>query len=217
MDVFSFGIILCEIISRAQADPDFIPRNDDFGLNRELFYNTFCRNESEPCPEIFVEIAFLCCNLNPDKRPSFRSLQEWFDRICIHCTILGSFHIQLPSDLVTEIYNFNGECNSPEAQDPTSTATKLDNEDVKSLEEIDPAPATSEISCNLPQPVTFSPHLAKDFNANGDRIRDSWRARRKQKIRENRQRTKRESEDINNVVTESIHSKKLSSPSKSST
>jgi LIM domain kinase 1 len=64
VDVFSFGIVLCEIIGRVQADPDFLPRTNDFGLNTTVFKETFCQS----CPEAFYKIAFLCCDLNPDKR-----------------------------------------------------------------------------------------------------------------------------------------------------
>lgn len=235
VDVFSFGIIMCEIIGRVQADPDFMPRTDDFGLNRQEFIKTFCQVENNPCPEIFYKVAFLCCNLNPDKRPSFKTLQEWFDRICIHCAIVGNFHGHLPSDLVSEIYNFHGEestsstCNTPEISHcsappsfitptppitTTTTTTKADK--IISKDEVDsisstattPSPVSPEMPKEVPEILArnLSPHLAKDFNANGDRIRDSLRARRKQKIRENRQRIKKDSG--NAIVTESIHSKK---------
>lgn len=64
VDIFSFGIMLCEIIGRVQADPDFLPRTSDFGLNQAVFKEKFC----DQCPEPFYKIAFLCCDLNPDKR-----------------------------------------------------------------------------------------------------------------------------------------------------
>lgn len=231
VDVFSFGIIMCEIIGRVQADPDFMPRTDDFGLNRHEFIKTFCQDESNPCPEIFYKIAFLCCQLNPDRRPSFKSLQEWFDRICIHCAIVGNFHSHLPSDLVSEIYNFHGEesvasstCNTPEishcSAPPTFIATPPIAEKVITKDEVDSttsstvtSPASLSSSPEKPKEVpeilarNLSPHLAKEFNANGDRIRDSLRARRKQKIRETRQRVKKDNSS-NAIVTESIHSKK---------
>lgn len=58
VDIFSFGIILCEIIGRVQADPDFMPRTSDFGLNRDQFIEVFCKTE-DPCPEIFSRIGNL--------------------------------------------------------------------------------------------------------------------------------------------------------------
>lgn len=85
VDVFSFGIVLCEvsvvpfdfsngilktiyrkfqIIGRVQADPDYLPRTSDFGLNQKVFKEKFCPQ----CPSPFYKIAFLCCDLNPDKR-----------------------------------------------------------------------------------------------------------------------------------------------------
>lgn len=87
VDIFSFGIVLCEvsarlrtldfdesiilsytlisqIIGRVQADPDFLPRTSDFGLNQKVFREKFCHQ----CPDTFYKIAFLCCDLNPDIR-----------------------------------------------------------------------------------------------------------------------------------------------------
>ncbi|VVC97500.1 unnamed protein product [Leptidea sinapis] len=64
VDVFSFGIILCEIIGRVSADPDFLPRRSDFGLNEPQFLEKFCRS----CPEPFYRIAFQACSLDPDDR-----------------------------------------------------------------------------------------------------------------------------------------------------
>ncbi|KPJ07789.1 LIM domain kinase 1 [Papilio machaon] len=64
VDVFSFGIILCEIIGRVSADPDFLPRRSDFGLNEALFVDKFCKPNA--CPEPFYRVAFLACQLDPD-------------------------------------------------------------------------------------------------------------------------------------------------------
>lgn len=188
VDVFSFGIIMCEIIGRVQADPDFMPRTDDFGLNQQQFIEAFCRLNDDPCPEMFYKIAFLCCDLNPDRRPSFKILAEWFDRLAIHGAILGSHH-QPPSDLAWDIQNFHGEassnCNTPEVNE---TPPKFVIEATK--DEVDSTPVKEE---KVPEIIarTMSPHLAKDFTPNGDRIRDSWRARRKQRIRENHQQVKK--------------------------
>lgn len=187
VDVFSFGIIMCEIIGRVQADPDFMPRTDDFGLNQQQFIEAFCRLDGEPCPELFYKVAFLCCDLNPDRRPSFKMLSEWFDRLAIHGAILGSHH-QPPTDLMWDIQNFRGEasssCNTPEVKEtPPNFAI------ASSKDETDSSPEKEKVPEIIAR--TMSPHLAKDFTPNGDRIRDSWRARRKQKIRENRQRVKK--------------------------
>ncbi|XP_051567212.1 dual specificity testis-specific protein kinase 2-like isoform X1 [Myxocyprinus asiaticus] len=66
VDVFAYGIILCEIIGRIQADPDFLPRTEDFGLDVEAFQQMVGE-----CPPHFFSLAVICCNMNPDSRPSF--------------------------------------------------------------------------------------------------------------------------------------------------
>uniref|UniRef100_A0A667WCP1 dual-specificity kinase n=1 Tax=Myripristis murdjan TaxID=586833 RepID=A0A667WCP1_9TELE len=58
-DVFSYGIILCEIIARIQADPDFLPRTENFGLDYHAFQHMV-----GDCPPDFLQLAFNCCNVS---------------------------------------------------------------------------------------------------------------------------------------------------------
>lgn len=193
VDVFSFGIIMCEIIGRIQADPDFMPRSDDFGLNQQNFIERFCKGD-DPCPEIFYKIAFLCCDLNPDRRPSFKLLAEWFDKLAIHGAILGSFH-HPPIDLRWDVRHFRGEtascCNTPDIVEAPPVFTVETPPKSELSDEIKVSSPEKEKVPDIISRTSVSPHLAKDFAPNGDRIRDSWRARRKQKIRENSQKSKK--------------------------
>ncbi|XP_053711343.1 dual specificity testis-specific protein kinase 2 [Synchiropus splendidus] len=66
VDVFAYGIILCEIIARIEADPDFLPRTEDFGLDVEAFEHMV-----GDCPPPFFSLAVTCCNMSAELRPSF--------------------------------------------------------------------------------------------------------------------------------------------------
>ncbi|XP_049540335.1 LIM domain kinase 1 isoform X1 [Anopheles darlingi] len=223
VDIFSFGIMLCEIIGRVQADPDYLPRLPDFGLNQTVFREKFCGQ----CPEPFYRIAFLCCDLNPDKRPPFHVLEVWLETMAT-VTAIGK---PLPAGIVHEIEHFKGQlrsadsslCTTPDGlatPPPSSGSLKPslsrkriceDAEDVRNVqskgmdvvdgccktptnEDVHP-PAGNHVvepvdqktptngfivvdSSELPK----SPHLGKDFSANGDRIRDSIRAKRRQRM-----------------------------------
>ncbi|XP_053616871.1 LIM domain kinase 1 isoform X2 [Plodia interpunctella] len=79
VDVFSFGIILCEIIGRVSADPDELPRRPDFGLNEAAFLDAFCRPHA--CPPPFYRVAFLACDLEPDARPTFEVMEIWLESL----------------------------------------------------------------------------------------------------------------------------------------
>lgn len=56
-DVFSFGIISCEIIARIEADPDIMPRTDSFGFDYLAFVE-LCPMDTPPA---FLRLAFYCC------------------------------------------------------------------------------------------------------------------------------------------------------------
>uniref|UniRef100_A0A2I3HN89 LIM domain kinase 1 n=1 Tax=Nomascus leucogenys TaxID=61853 RepID=A0A2I3HN89_NOMLE len=81
VDVFSFGIVLCEIIGRVNADPDYLPRTMDFGLNVRGFLDRYCPPN---CPPSFFPITVRCCDLDPEKRPSFVKLEHWLETLRMH-------------------------------------------------------------------------------------------------------------------------------------
>jgi dual-specificity kinase len=62
-DVFSFGIILCELIARIDADPDILPRTDSFGLDYLAFID-LCPSDTPPA---FLRTAFYCCTVSNPK------------------------------------------------------------------------------------------------------------------------------------------------------
>ncbi|XP_037896914.1 uncharacterized protein LOC119642028 [Glossina fuscipes] len=69
-DVFSFGIISCEIIARIEADPDIMPRTDSFGLDYLAFVE-LCPMDTPP---VFLRLAFYCCIYDPKSRPTFHDV-----------------------------------------------------------------------------------------------------------------------------------------------
>ena len=54
-DLFSFGIILCEMIGRVEADPDILQRREDFGVDFYALYH-----QCPDCPESLFELAYNC-------------------------------------------------------------------------------------------------------------------------------------------------------------
>ncbi|XP_052862775.1 LIM domain kinase 1 [Anopheles cruzii] len=238
VDIFSFGIMLCEIIGRVQADPDYLPRLPDFGLNQVVFREKFCGH----CPEPFYRIAFLCCDLNPDKRPPFHVLEVWLETMAT----VAAIGKPLPPGIVHEIEHFKGHqrsadsslcttpdglttpppssggslkpslsrkriCEGPEderavqckvfdvvdggacvvEQDkrcdcPTTGGGYLEDQQMQTKGETVPmangASASNGFVVVDCSEIPKSPHLGKDFSANGDRIRDSIRAKRRQRM-----------------------------------
>ncbi|XP_050509650.1 dual specificity testis-specific protein kinase 2 [Diabrotica virgifera virgifera] len=66
-DVFSYGIVLCELIARVEADPDYLPRTHNFGVDY-LAFSDLCG--PNVVPELLT-LAFRCCSVEPKSRPTF--------------------------------------------------------------------------------------------------------------------------------------------------
>ena len=60
-DVFSFGIILCELIARCRADPDYLPRTTNYGVDYLVFSKSMVH---ESCPPELLKIAFSCVTVS---------------------------------------------------------------------------------------------------------------------------------------------------------
>jgi LIM domain kinase 1 len=72
-DIFSFGIILCEIAARRLADDHHFKRAaPTFGIDPEEAQ----RLASPGCPPAFLALAIECCNTNPAARPTTRVILD---------------------------------------------------------------------------------------------------------------------------------------------
>ncbi|NWX88110.1 TESK1 kinase, partial [Nothoprocta ornata] len=71
VDVFSFGIVLCEILGRIPADPEVLPRTQDYGLDVIAFQGMISE-----CPKRVMDLAACCCRVEAFKRPSFSEILD---------------------------------------------------------------------------------------------------------------------------------------------
>ncbi|KAF2071460.1 hypothetical protein CYY_007213 [Polysphondylium violaceum] len=67
-DVFSFGMVLVEMILRESLTPRM--RNEDLGLDKPYLLNKLPKD----CPDEFRQLILHCCKIQPSARPSFEQI-----------------------------------------------------------------------------------------------------------------------------------------------
>nr|CAH8837610.1 unnamed protein product [Trichobilharzia regenti] len=83
VDVYSFGVIMCQLLLRSDADPDKIPRDGDtmcVDMNEVIKLNTFPAN----IPSMLLDITTQCVSLDPTERPCFNSCVELLEQCSLY-------------------------------------------------------------------------------------------------------------------------------------
>ncbi|KAI2809943.1 Dual specificity testis-specific protein kinase 2, partial [Blomia tropicalis] len=71
-DIYSFGVICCELNWRIPADPDYLPRCDDY------FAVDFTKLDTKK-DTVLAKMAIKTCQIDPNLRPEFSSIMDLFD------------------------------------------------------------------------------------------------------------------------------------------
>jgi serine/threonine protein kinase len=76
-DIFSFGIVLCEMLCKCEPSSEFLHRQprDFFALDAAEVR----RAVAHGCPESLEALALQCCETEPSKRPTAEDCVEWLE------------------------------------------------------------------------------------------------------------------------------------------
>ncbi|XP_041348192.1 LIM domain kinase 2-like isoform X2 [Gigantopelta aegis] len=119
VDIFSYGIVVCEIIARVPADPDYMPRTIDFGLNIDVFSSRL----SPDYPSSFLKLAAMCTQMSPDNRPNFDKITHLCEALHLNAEHGMSLPCELQDDPVVFYHRvkekFYSEKNNEKDTKPT--------------------------------------------------------------------------------------------------
>jgi LIM domain kinase 1 len=76
VDIYSYGIFLLEVITRASVD---LTRSEDNHFTLDV--KELRKSMPDDCPDQFWMIAFSCCNFNPEKRPTANKLVSYLNAV----------------------------------------------------------------------------------------------------------------------------------------
>lgn len=77
VDVYSFGVIMAEILTGLQAED--IPRTDNMAVD----VDNILKNAPQNTPIGFVSLLSSCCKISPEERPCFKTIIKSFERMKI--------------------------------------------------------------------------------------------------------------------------------------
>ena len=80
-DVFSFGIIVCQICARIEADPEYLQRTANYGVDYMALSKLV---EDDPKARHLMLLAMDCTKYQPEERPTFAQIADRLSRSRAH-------------------------------------------------------------------------------------------------------------------------------------
>uniref|UniRef100_A0A5K4F3C3 dual-specificity kinase n=3 Tax=Schistosoma mansoni TaxID=6183 RepID=A0A5K4F3C3_SCHMA len=108
-DIFSYGLLMCELITRLHNDCSLIPRTPSFGLDQE--------NLPVPpdCPTWFLQLAVDCCTLDHLLRPHILGIIDSIEKSKLDLSCHAKVHSQSPVPVQSSTTNGSHNIESPKA------------------------------------------------------------------------------------------------------
>lgn len=77
VDIFSYGIIVCQVCARIEADPEYLQRTANYGVDYMALSKLV---EDDPIARHLMLLAMDCTKYSPEDRPSFAQIADRLNR-----------------------------------------------------------------------------------------------------------------------------------------